>query len=181
MRFFNSFLIIIFLISFAYAQKPENTPTPAIKNALELLQENKFVEAEKILREAVKKEPRNLSANVLLGTLLIQTSKVEEGIIYLKNVLKISPNHIQANYNLALVFSAQGKNKLAIPYLEKASGISARVNTPQTNDTALLLALTRAYISENRTSDAAKIVEKLEKIGSRDIRVLFTLGLLLAD
>src|SRR5215203_3673215 len=183
MRVINAGLILFFLFGIAYSQKPEpvKTPLPVIQNAISLIQNQQLTEAEKLLRETVKKNPANVDAKFLLGTVLIQTNKPDEGIKFLDDVLKINPKHLQANYNLALIYSSRGDNKKAIPFLEKAAGIYPPNKTPKTDDIVLLTALTRAYIAEKRKPEAEKLIILIEKFSVQDIRILFTLGLIQAE
>jgi tetratricopeptide (TPR) repeat protein len=183
MRVVASALFLLFLCGGAYGQKarPDNTPSPAIQNALGLIQKRRFSEAEGVLREYLKKAPASIDAKFLLGSLLIQTNKIDQGIMFLESVLRADPTHLQANYNLALIYSSKGDYKKAIPYLERAAGISSQNKNPTTNDIALLINLTRAYIAEKRETDGERLISLLEKTASADERVAFTLGLILAE
>lgn len=183
MRVIKAGLILFFLFGIVYSQKPKpvKTPLPAIQNAINLIQNQQLTEAEKLLRETVKKNPANVDAKFLLGTVLIQIKKPDEGIKFLEGVLKINSKHLQANYNLALIYSSRGDNKKAIPFLEKAAGIFPPGKTPNTDDIRLLTVLTRVYIAEKRKTEAEKLILFIEKVSSQDIRILFTLGLLQAE
>ena len=160
---------------------PARTPSPAVQNALDLINRQQFEEAEKLLREVLKKTPADVDAKFLLGTIQIQTKKTDEGIRNLEGVVRLSPRHLQANYNLALIYSTRGENKKAIPYLERAAGIFPPNKTPKTDDAVLLAALTRAYIIDRRKKDAENLIPVLEKLAAADLRVLFTLGLIQAE
>jgi tetratricopeptide (TPR) repeat protein len=181
MRIFTLFIIVIFQFTNIYSQKSANRSEETLKSAIQSLQNRQFETAEKQLREIIKISPQNLDAKVLFGTLLVQTNRVNEGAKILEGILKIKPAHIQANYNLALIYSSKGDNLRAIQHLEAAAGINNKTKIIKTEDTILLLTLARLYISEKRNSDATKVIEKLEKPGTGDVRTLFTLGLMLAD
>jgi len=183
LKIFFTVLVFFCLFAAANGQKPTpvKTPSPIIQNALNLINKKEFAEAEKLLRDELKKTPANIDVRFLLGTLLIQTNKIDEGIKNLEAVVKISPKHLQANYNLALIYSTRGENKKAIPYLERAAGIFPPNKTPKTVDAVLLTALTRAYIFDQRKKDAENLIPLIEKLSSEDIRILFTLGLIQAE
>ena len=183
MRTIFTGLMVFCLAAIAVGQKalPVKTPSPVIQNALELIKNQQLPEAEKLLRDVLRKTPANLDAKFLLGTLLIQTKQIDEGVKMLESIVKISPAHLQANYNLALIYSSRGDNKKAIPYLERAAGIFSPNKTPKTEDVVLLTALTRAYIGENRKKEAENLIPLIEKLSSQDIRILFTLGLIQAE
>ena len=183
MKIFFTALLLFCLAAASNGQKPvaAKTPSPDIQNALNLINSRQFAEAEKLLRDVLKKTPADTDARFLLGTVLIQTDKTEEGVKNLEAVVKINPKHLQANYNLALIYSRKGENKKAIPFLERAAGIYPPNKTPKTDDAVLLAALTRAYIFEGRKKDAENLIPLLEKLSAQDIRVLFTLGLIQAE
>ena len=176
-------ILVLGLLTVVSGQIPSavKTPAPVIQNAVELIKNQKFDDAEKLLRDFVKKTPANIDAKFLLGTLLIQTKKTDEGIKLLESIVKLNPKHLQANYNLALIYSTRGDNKKAIPYLERAAGIFPQNKIPKTEDAILLTALTRAYIGEQRKKEAENLIPLIEKLSSQDIRILFTLGLIQAE
>lgn len=176
--------LILFLFGAIYGQKPQQpvkTPPAVIQNAIELIEKQQFSQAETILREFLNKTPANVDARFLIGTILIRINKIEAGITFLESVLKTAPRHLQANYNLALIYSSRGDYKKAIPYLERAAGISSQNKYPRTDDIAVLITLTRAYVAERRTASAENLISLIEKLGAGDIRVEFTLGLMLAE
>src|SRR5688572_3978110 len=113
MRIFFTVFLFFCLFATANGQKPApvKTPSPALQNALNLIQTQQFTEAEKLLREVLKKTPADGDARFLLGTVLLQTGKIEEGVKNLESVVKMNPKHLQANYNLALIYSTRGENK----------------------------------------------------------------------
>ena len=176
-------ILVLGLLTIVSGQKPSavKTPSPIIQNAIELIKNQKFDDAERVLRDFLKKTPSSIDAKFLLGTLLIQTKRTDEGIKLLEAIVKISPKHLQANYNLALIYSSRGDNKKAIPYLERAAGIFPPNKIPKTDDAILLTALTRAYIGEQRKKEAENLIPLIEKLSSKDIKILFTLGLIQAE
>ena len=96
-----------------------------------------------------------------------------------ERVLHLAPGHAEATFNLAALYVARKDYVRAIPLLERAAGVSRESTQP--NDIALMLALANAYARANRGKDAAKLFDQIERNAGDDPRILFTLGLNVAD
>ena len=144
-------------------------------------QRNRVVEAESIYREVLKQNPHETSALANLGVLLVRTNRLDEAQKVLERVLKLQPGHQQAAYNLAALYSGKNEQNKALPLLEGLAGISLRNKTPRTTDFAILFALTKAYAATGKTKEAVTIADILEMQRPDDERLLFTVGLVLAE
>lgn len=144
-------------------------------------QKGNAAEAEKEYRAVLRQNPRTVPALANLGVLLTKTNRPDEAVKTFEKTLILQPGHQQAAFNLAAIYSARGDYKKALPLLEKITGITSRNTTPKTKDLPLLLALAKAYAAEGKTQQLSDVVTFIESTGNADIRVWFTLGLMLAQ
>jgi Tfp pilus assembly protein PilF len=75
--------------------------------------------AEQALRQALKIEPANATANYNLGLLLAEQGKTPEAEAALRTALKSDPELSEAAFNLGVLLSRQGDQK-GLEWLEKA-------------------------------------------------------------
>ncbi len=73
-----------------------------------------LVESEKLLREAIRQERKNVTARNLLGRVLISLKKFEEAETAFLNALDIEPANIESKYGLADLYRAEGDYKSAV-------------------------------------------------------------------
>jgi cytochrome c-type biogenesis protein CcmH/NrfG len=64
-------------------------------------------EAEKTLRKALKAEPGNAQAHVMLGMLLVEQKRTVEAEAAFRTALKHDPANAAAYFNLAVMFAAE--------------------------------------------------------------------------
>jgi Flp pilus assembly protein TadD len=138
-------------------------------------------EAEREYREALRLNSKAVSARANLGVLLARTNRPDQAIESFEGVLGLVPDHPQATYNLGLLYAARGDYKRAASLLERAAGIGPNAQPHQEKDLRLLLALVNVYLHSGRAKDAALLAQEIEQAAGDDPRVLFTLGLQLAE
>ncbi len=117
----HKFLILtaIFLLTAHIAFAQTQTPSPEMTAANKLVQEKKWMEAEKAFSEIIKKEPANARAWFLLGFARHSQEKWESAIEAFKKNVEIA--QVPAGmYNVAAGFSRLGKKDEAFEWLEKA-------------------------------------------------------------
>ena len=110
--------------------------------------------------------------------LLARTNRADEAIKIFEQALSQGHGHLQAAYNLAVIYVSRKEYERAIPLLERT--LTAE-GGPEAVEMTLLLTLVDAYAHVNRKQEALKLSEIIERRGGGDLRVLFTLGLALAD
>src|ERR1041384_4396610 len=135
-------------------------------------------EAETELRRALKYDPKFVAALTNLGVLLSGTKRLDEAIAAFEAALRLAPEHREAQYNLAVLYGQTRKFDQAVMLLNRlvdSSGGRASA------DVTVLLALVNAYVGANQLRNALEIAELIERRSANDPRVLFTLGLSLAD
>lgn len=80
-----------------------------------------------LLREVTQKDSNNISANIILGKLAIQSGQWPKAIKRLELVLSLRPENTEAMYFLAEAYKGSGDKEKAIALFEKCKKI---VNNP---------------------------------------------------
>jgi len=81
-----------------------------------------------LLREVTQKDSNNISANIVLGKLAIQSGQFDKAIKRLELVLSLRPENTEAMYFLAEAYKGSGNKEKAISLFEKCKKI---VNNPE--------------------------------------------------
>lgn len=76
-----------------------------------------------LLREVTKTDSANISANIILGKMAIQSGQFDKAIRRLELVLSIKPANTEAMYFLAEAYKAIGNKEKAITLFEKCKAI----------------------------------------------------------
>lgn len=152
-----------------------------LSEAVKLLENKQFAEAEAGLKQILKKSPRDAGALTLLGIVYGETNRMPAAEAEYRAALLVNPQLEAAALNLATIYLARGESKKALPLLEKSGGVTAANKTTKSKNFALLFALTRAYAAEKRLFELSKTIDYIETLGGGDARVSFTLGLTLAQ
>ncbi len=85
-----------------------------LQEALRFHQTGNFTEASIIYNRILEKEPDNVDANSLLGTLNLQTGNFDVACIFLQHALVLKPDNAIAHNNLGSAFQASGRLEEAI-------------------------------------------------------------------
>lgn len=80
-----------------------------------------------LLRDVTQKDSNNISANIILGKLAIQSGQLDKAIKRLELVLSLRPENTEAMYFLAEAYKGKGNKEKAISLLENCKKI---VNNP---------------------------------------------------
>ena len=98
----------------------KDPPTKEINFILELLNSNKFSDAESEIYKQVVKYPNSSILYNMLGAILAGKNNLDEAIISYKKSIKINPNYAQAYNNLGVALHKLNKIDDAIIYYKKA-------------------------------------------------------------
>jgi tetratricopeptide (TPR) repeat protein len=133
--------------------------------AWDLLANGQRAQAIAALREAIKAEPRNGDARLLLGSVLMEERQASESIEELKEAVRLKPESSEAHNALGEAYNNFGFPKAARPEFEKAVKIDPRFAQAHVNLAAVLLQdeeatpatehLNRAISLIGKTADAA--------------------------
>lgn len=131
-------------------------------------------------RDAVNRDPNNMSYRYAYGVFLLKQSKFQESIDQFMKALEIEPDNIDATYNCGVAFlnwgvalrqkaeekakdkdkiddSYKEKYRLAIPYLKKSTA-------ERGEDANLWMQLGRVYATLNMKKEASDAFEHADKI-----------------
>lgn len=86
----------------------------------ELQQQGKLIEAEKVYRKAVNKQPNFVEAHNNLGNVLVDLEHLEEAIRAYRKAVNLKPDHPMLLNNLGNAFQLKGENDNAIKWLNKS-------------------------------------------------------------
>jgi tetratricopeptide (TPR) repeat protein len=99
------------------AQKPQMIPMPAPKTTDSIEVSSKI----QSLKEAVKKDPKNLSAWVELGNLYFDSGQPKEAIDAYRQYLAIKPDNSDVRTDLGIMYRALGEFDRAIEEFTRAA------------------------------------------------------------
>jgi tetratricopeptide (TPR) repeat protein len=122
-------------------------------------------------QQALKLNPKSSKTHNNLANLYAVQEKTDLAEKELRSVLQLDPTNRDGNYNLGLLLMARGSPAEAIPHLQRVrpSNIETRFN------------LTRAYLRAGRPAEGLKMANDLSSQNKDDVRLHFTLGVLLAS
>ena len=133
-------------------------------------QQRDYAQSLTAFNRALKINPRSTETHNNLGISYFSQRKLELAAEEFQRSLRLDLHDRTANYNLGLVELAEGKPKDAITYLR-------RVQPP---DAGTSLNLTQAYLSAHETAEGLKLAQTLSDQAPNDVRVHFSLGVILA-
>src|SRR6266550_323879 len=121
-------------------------------------------------QHALKLNPDSTKTRNNLANLYVIQEKSDLAERELRRVLQLDPANRDGNYNLGLLLMAKGSPAEAIPHFQRVRppNLETRFN------------LTRAYLRAGRTVEGLKTAIELSSQNKDDIRLHFTLGVLLA-
>ena len=119
----------------------------------------KYYEAEKLMREALPSFPDNFTINLIMGLSLAQQNKNDSAKVYLKKSLAINPNDINALSGYGYTLSQLHENEQAVIYLQKALSLSP-------NDINLMGTLGLIYDNMKRNTESDSIYQRALSIDS---------------
>ena len=128
---------------------------------------NRAPDAQRILDEAIKRNPRDTQALLQRGALLGRLGKWQEAEQDLVKVLRIEPESAEAHYHLAAVRRGQGEAATAKQELAEAIRLSPSLLAARLELAALLLA-------EKSAQAALDLLERAPLAQKSDIRFIVT-------
>ena len=92
-----------------------------LKLAERLIEKKRYKEAEKHLKQVLKKDPNSLRALLLMISIMEKTGDKEQLKVFYKKALAQDPDNATLIYNLGILHYETGDLKLSRPYFEKYS------------------------------------------------------------
>lgn len=133
--------------------------------------EREYDEANDVLRQALSLDPRSSDTLNNLGASYAAQGKSELAEQMFRGTLKFHPTNRTANYNLALLLLDRKQPKEALAYLAHVF--------PQ--DSASQLATIRADFEAGMVPDGLRAADTLSRGAASDLKVHFSLGMLLGS
>jgi tetratricopeptide (TPR) repeat protein len=183
----------------------ESAPAADFKGASRLLAAGSLDQAAALTKQGLAQFPHSVVGLNLLGVIYQQQGKYEEAVAQFQLALTINPNSVDTLVNLGTSLAAQNKNDLAEQSLKKALRLQPANRTAIYNLGTVLLSqnrpkeslsylqripapdqfarllLIRAYLDAGMPADGMAAAEKLSRAFSKDTKVHFSLGVLLAS
>jgi len=124
-------------------------------------------EAEKVLREGIRQNPKQGELYYSLGLLLAEEKKPNQAVRLLARAATLIPHHARVQYNYALALQGIGDDKKAVAVLNA-------IHNKNPGDPDTLYALSRSYIKLKNWAMALNYAKKLSVLypHSRKIRHL---------
>jgi len=133
--------------------------------------EKDYPNAQQAFQHALKIDPNSTKTHNNLGNLYVTEGKIELAEKEFQKVLRLDPSNRDGNYNLGLVLLTKGAPAGAIPHF-------LRIRSPNVETRFNLI---RAYLLAGRTAEGLKAASELSARNKDDVRLHFTLGVLLAS
>jgi tetratricopeptide (TPR) repeat protein len=135
------------------------------------IQQKDFEKAVAAFQRALDLAPRSTAAHNNLGSCYLEQQKYELARKEFETTLRLSPHDRDANYNLGTLYLAEHKPQQAITFFQ-------RVRPP---DPSTQLNLARAFLEAGQTAPALDLSQHISQEFPNDVRVHFSLGVLLAS
>jgi tetratricopeptide (TPR) repeat protein len=101
------------------------TPSPLpLESALQHYQTGNLIEAERICRSVLQRQPEQVEALNILGVILCRSGRADAAIAHLQKALTVKPEFLDAWCNLGSALQEQGNLREAIPYYQRAIALN---------------------------------------------------------
>lgn len=108
-------------------------PKALFDEALELINAGDPVAAEKLCREAVQRNPKDVNMSGLLGAVLIKRRRLDEAEQVLKQTIALAPTFAKAHEDLGYALLEQERYEEAIEMLQKATRLDPKLDAAHFN------------------------------------------------
>lgn len=125
-------------------------PKALFDEALELINAGDPVAAEKLCREAVRRNPKDVNMSGLLGAVLIKRRRLDEAEQVLKQTIALAPTFAKAHEDLGYVLLEQERCEEAVEVLQRAARLDPKLDAAHFN-----LGKALASIGRGKEADAA--------------------------
>ena len=98
----------------------------ALQQGMSLFQSGQLLEAERLFKSILARDPKNVSALQLLGIIVFQMGRSQEGEKLLRKAIGIKPGIAGLHYNLGKMLDEQGKLDEAVNAFRKAVRLEAK-------------------------------------------------------
>ena len=206
-RYSGAFALHAFLFSglVCNAQRPASKASQDFQQVEVLIQQNRLHEAKTKALEELRQHPASVEGYNLLGIIETDQQNYSAAIASFRKALQISPNSTKTHNNLGNVYVAQKQLDLAEKEFRTAVRLEPGNNEGNYNlgvllmikgapdqaiprfervhpmNTATGMNLIRAYLQTKRTADALRMATEISAQNQDDVKVHFSLGIMLAS
>ncbi|HXX80458.1 MAG TPA: tetratricopeptide repeat protein [Thermodesulfovibrionales bacterium] len=146
-------LLLAFVI-FACKQKEESKLQPPLPGGPIQSLPGKTLEEEKLLRDVLAKDPKNLNAWIQLGNMMMDTARFNEAVDAYTKALELDPKNVDVRVDMGTCLRNSGKPDLAIKEFKKATEI---------NPNHIYAHINMGIVLANDKKDYKAAVSELEK------------------
>lgn len=140
----------------------------------DFIKRQKLSDAEALLKQALKVNPKFEPALRLLTDLLLNQQKGEEAIQFYEKLLELKPTDQVALNNIALCYTANGQKEKALDIFERCSKLFPNEPTSHSN-------LALQYKNMGRDEEALKAYETGISVLPNNAEIRFNFGVFLAE
>jgi len=151
-------------------QSPSSVEAYNLLGIIESKQQD-YPNAEAAFQKALALAPGSVKTYNNLGDALLAQKEPDLAEKAFRNSLRLDPQNRDANYNLGVLLLARGRPGDAIPHFERVR--------PADRETRFNLV--RAYLQAKRPAEAVRLAAALSSENPTDVKLHFSLGVLLAS
>ena len=145
---------LLFFVVFACKQKEEPKTQQGWPSPPTQVGQGNTLTQEKLLKDAVSKDPRNADAWIQLGNLMMDSSRFNEAVDAYTKGVEINPKNVDARVDMATCLRNAGKPDLAIKEYRKAI---------ETNPNHVYAHVNLGVVLANDKKDYSDAIIELEK------------------
>jgi len=154
--------IMVALVMFASAGCQKEEPKPQYQFPTGPGGTVQSMDQEKMLREAIEKDPKNVNALITLGNLMMDSSRFSEAVDAYQKALDLDPKNTDVRVDMGTCYKNMGKPDFAVKEYRQALEVN-----PQHVMALKNLGVVYAYeLHDNK--EAVKVFEKMLAIAPND-------------
>ncbi len=162
----------------------------AFNNGIDMLNQERYADAEEYFRQAIKLNPKDAAAYCNLGLALIKQGKFDAAIDAITKSIKLNPKGADAYNNLGVALHGLGRDQEAKTYYEQALRIDPHVKNARSNLESIEADLKRAKFNaafkeaydaaaKGQHAEAEQLYRKVIELNPQDAGAYNNLGLTL--
>jgi cytochrome c-type biogenesis protein CcmH/NrfG len=117
-------ILLLFFVVFACKQKEEPKLQPPQPGGPTGSLSGRALEEEKLLRDVLAKDPKNVNALIQLGDMMMDSARFNEAVDAYAKALKLDPKNVDVRVDMGTCLKNAGKPDLAIKEYKKAIDIN---------------------------------------------------------
>jgi tetratricopeptide (TPR) repeat protein len=122
-------------------------------------------------QKALQLRPNSTKTHNNLGNVYVAQRRLDLAEREFRTAVRFEPGNNEGNYNLGVLLMIKGSPAQAIPHLERVHPMNAATG----------MNLIRAYLQTMRAADALRVASELSAQNKDDVKIHFSLGVMLAS